>query len=115
MTGDVITVGARRGKACGFLLVAVGPDGAIVWATDEKHWKAYVPKDPSHWWRQPVVEESPQRAVRATPDTWPGRPKVEPRGKGDAHPIWDKEVQEAYLFSVIQIPVGAVRAESAPR
>ena len=111
--GDVITVGVRCDKACGFLLVAVDPDGAVVWATDEKHWNAYVPKDPSHWWRPSVVQESPE-AVRQGRAGRLARPaEGRTQRQGFAHPIWGKDVQETYLFSVIRIPVGA-RPESAP-
>ena len=100
--GDVITVGARRGELCGFLLVAVDDDGKVVWKTDATNWKAYFPQDEKVWWSSEVAMNSERRPVKIQSDPWPPQTRIRRRFGDTAESIWYERDQFVFLVSAIQ-------------
>lgn len=100
--GDVITVGARRGRSYGFLLVAVNQENKVVWKTDAKNWKAYFPANKGEWWLPGVAKSSDTEPVSVQPDPSPPQARINRRFGNVARSIWYEESQFAFLVSEIK-------------
>lgn len=103
-TGDVITVGARRGGSYGFLLVVVDGGGNVVWRTDTHNWKVYYPKDKKNWFQPPKAKLSRKRTPKRQREPWAPQSDIKAEFDADADSIWDREdARFAYLTSTINL------------
>jgi len=98
-TGDVITVGARRGGSYGFLLVIVDQDGNVVWQTDRRKWKVYYPKDKRNWYEPEVAMRSRKHSPRRQREPWPPQMGIREEFDTCADSIWDDEDEMFAYFA----------------
>jgi len=86
--GDVFTVGGRRGGSYGFMLIAVDSANRIVFKTDQKYWKVYVPGERSDWQQPSVAAASPKLPVTVQPDPWYPQKELNAKFGNQAVSIW---------------------------
>jgi prepilin-type processing-associated H-X9-DG protein len=99
--GDVITIGARRGEACGFLLVAVDRNNKVVWQSDSTNWRAYFPGE-KPWYVPAVAKTCRSEAVSVQKPAPPLHEAMNRRFGGAAASIWHGMSQYIFLVSVIR-------------
>ncbi|MBE3098649.1 MAG: hypothetical protein IMZ44_16155 [Planctomycetes bacterium] len=99
--GDVLTIGARRGEACGFLLVAVDRDNKVVWHSDNTNWRAYFPGE-KPWYVPAVAKACRSEAVSVQKPAPPLQEAVNRRFGGAAASIWHGTSQYVFLVSVFR-------------
>jgi hypothetical protein len=105
-TGDVITVGGRRGGSYGITLFALTKDGRLVFKTDTTHWKVYVPgpEDAQKWYLPAVPLRSQTMPVAVQPLPFPTHRTLTEAHKVKVECIWDKPTaQTAFLYAVVDL------------
>jgi len=102
-SGDVFTVGGRRGGSYGFLLVALDEKGRTVWQTDTQTWQAYAPADPKTWYLPSVAARSKKTKVTVNPRPWHVQNTMRKQLRVKARSIWPGPgARKAYLVSVVR-------------
>lgn len=87
-SGDVFTVGGRRGGSYGFMLIAVDGANRVVFKTEQKSWHVYKPGDRADWYLPKVAASAPKAPVTVQPDPWYPQKELNKKYANVALSIW---------------------------
>jgi len=110
-SGDVFTVGGRRGGSYGFMLIAADASGRVVFMSDSQAWKAYTPGDRPDWFNPSAALDSPTKPVSVQADPWYPQKELNAKFQNKALSIWDSPAERfAHLYGVVTLDEAALRA-----
>jgi hypothetical protein len=113
-TGDIFTVGGRRGGSYGFMLIATDSSGRIVFKTDPQTWRVYMPGDRTDWYQPAVAASSPSTPVTIQPDPWYPQKELNKQYGNAASSIWGLPSQTfAHLTATVSLPADEMVSENA--
>ena len=113
-SGDVFTVGGRRGGSFGFMLIATDSAGRIVFKTDESAWKVYTPGERTDWYQPDVANALPSVPVTIQPDPWYPQKELNKKFGNAAVSIWGAPSQTfAYLTATVSLAANGAARDDA--
>lgn len=102
--GDIFTVGGRRGGSYGFMLIAVDNSGRVVFKTDQRNWKVYMPGDRPDWFFPMTAKASPKSPVAVQPDPWYPQKELNKKYNNIALSIWGAPSERfSYLVGTVAL------------
>ncbi|MDZ4164830.1 MAG: discoidin domain-containing protein [Smithellaceae bacterium] len=103
-TGDVFTVGGRRGGSFGFMLIAVDSAGRVVFKTEPQSWRVYAPGDRSDWYQPAIAMASAMTPVTVQNSPWHPQVELNRKYANVASSIWGSPAERfCYLMATVQM------------
>ncbi|MDI6726832.1 MAG: discoidin domain-containing protein, partial [Smithellaceae bacterium] len=103
-SGDVFTVGGRRGGSYGFMLIAVDAAGRVVFKTDQQYWRVYMPGERGDWFQPSVANASPTMPVTVQGNPWHPQRELNSKYANVASSIWGAPAERfSYLMAQVQL------------
>jgi hypothetical protein len=110
--GDVITVGAKKGKIAGFRLAVFNAKNELVWQSETSNWRTYVIRDSrsaKRWYMPATAARARSAPVNAAAKEFPPPAQFAPPKADAGDSIWFQDADAVFLISKITARRNLVR------
>ncbi len=109
--GDVITVGAKKGKVAGFRLAVFNAKKQLVWQSETTNWRAYAvaARSAKRWYMPATAIRARSAPVNAAAKEFPPPAQFAPPKADAGDSIWFQDADMVFLISKITARRNLVR------